>query len=359
MALNQKNTIDWHLSASDTRVLKGVAICCMLCWHLFYCPNQFGEEFSELTKWFGLMGDVCVSVFLFVSGYGLTIQFGNKNHSNDASGLKFVILRIIKFYSSFWIVLLIVLPIGILVLNRPLIESDSTAEVLQAWFREIFAISGHSSYNSTWWFNTLIIEMYLIFPVLYYGLKYACIPTLLFAFMQRHLSIAHIGLDMQIYIPIFVIGMLFAMYANNITKWCHRFPAWTIYVIAFIGLVAPAIALPLLDRIDYGDPIFYKGIKLYGVLTIAIMMLIVLMRGHCVYSGKCFAFLGKHSSNIYWMHKFFYFYWFPTFFYSLHNPILIFIALMSVCLLLSILLEWIKDVSSYNRFVNGILTKIS
>ena len=77
MDIAQRNTIDWHLSTSDTLILKGIAICGMLCWHLFYCPNPVGEEFSFITKWFGIMGDVCVSAFLFVSGYGLTIKYAS------------------------------------------------------------------------------------------------------------------------------------------------------------------------------------------------------------------------------------------------------------------------------------------
>lgn len=75
MELKQRNNIDSNLTNTDTAALKGIAICGMLCWHLFYCPNPCGVQFGAFTHWVGLMGDVCVSAFLFASGYGLAKQF--------------------------------------------------------------------------------------------------------------------------------------------------------------------------------------------------------------------------------------------------------------------------------------------
>jgi len=245
------------------------------------------------------------------------------------------------------------LPIGIIGFNRPLVESDSVIEICKAWFREIFAISGHSSYNASWWFNALIIELYFLFPLLFYGLKHALIPTLLFTFLQRHLSIAHIGMDMQIYLPIFVIGMIFSMYSDNLTKFGYYLPKWLIYLIVCAGIIIPCMFLPIIDD----GAIFYNGIKLYWLLTIAIMMAIVLFRGQVLWLRKGVTFLGKHSSNIYWMHTLIFFYWFPKYFYSLHNPLLIFTALLGICLILSIALEKIKDTSGYTELIRKTLRK--
>ena len=82
MELKQRNTIDTRLSKTDIAVLKGIAICGMLCWHLFYCPNPCGVQFGTITHWIGIMGDVCVSAFLFASGYGLSSQFDRYQLAN-------------------------------------------------------------------------------------------------------------------------------------------------------------------------------------------------------------------------------------------------------------------------------------
>lgn len=351
----KRNSIDWRLTSTDTLVLKGIAICGMLCWHLFYCPNPVGESFSFLTKWFGIMGDVCVSAFLFASGYGLSIQYTKFASANrGGQNWKFTIRRLVKFYANYWVILLLMLPVGIFGFHRPLVESDSLKTILMAWFREIFAISGHSSYNASWWFNALIIELYLLFPMLYYGLKHACIPTLVFVFFQRHLSIAHIGMDMQIYLPIFAIGIFAAMYSEKINSYLLRFPRWVVCVAALGSLLIPAVALLLLDN----GVIFYRGIKLYGLLTIGLTMIIVLLRGVGKGVSQCVAFLGKHSSNIYLMHTLIFFYWFPKFFYGLHNPFIIFCSLLTICVVISAGIEKMKELSHYNQLVKNILRKI-
>lgn len=355
MDLKQRNTIDWNLSITDTLVLKGIAICGMLCWHLFYCPNPVGKEFSALAKWFGIMGDVCVSAFLFASGYGLTKQFAGDGVCERGGGsIKFVIRRLIRFYGNFWVILLIMLPIGIIGFHRPLVESESLIEISKVWLREIFALSGHSSYNASWWFNALIIEMYILFPILYYGLKYACLPTLLFVFLERHLSIAHINMDVQIYLPIFTIGMFAAMYSNKITSSIQRVPQWCVWVVALCCLLIPMVTLPLLDD----GAIYYRGIKLYWLFTIGLTMMIVLTRRVGNKISQSIAYLGRHSSNIYFMHTLIFFYWFPKYFYALHNPLIIFCSLLIICVIISISIEKLKEVSCYNQLVNSVLKKI-
>lgn len=74
--------IDYSLTKEDSNILKGFAICGMLCWHLFYCDNPVGRQFSEFTRFVGMVGDVCVSLFLFVSGYGMSYTL----HKADQSG---------------------------------------------------------------------------------------------------------------------------------------------------------------------------------------------------------------------------------------------------------------------------------
>ena len=99
--------INYFLTKEDTSILKGFAICGMLCWHLFYGGNPVGRQFSELTRFIGIVGDVCVSLFLFISGYGMSYTL-NKVDSSGGDLFKEVLLRLIKFYFSYWPVFLVV-----------------------------------------------------------------------------------------------------------------------------------------------------------------------------------------------------------------------------------------------------------
>ena len=53
-------------------------------------------------------------------------------------------------------------------------------------------------------------------------------------------------------------------------------------------------------------------------------------------------FLGKHSMNIFLFHTFIFYFWFKEFIYASRNPIIIFVLLLSICLIISMGLEWIK-----------------
>lgn len=59
------------MTIDDSKILKGIAICAMLWHHLFYEHPEYGKIVFHLA----LLGKVCVSMFLMISGYGLTKQY--------------------------------------------------------------------------------------------------------------------------------------------------------------------------------------------------------------------------------------------------------------------------------------------
>lgn len=65
------NKIDYRISLNETNAIKGIAIIAMLVHHLFYEHPEYGESTYQLA----LIGKVCVAMFLFLSGYGLSVQY--------------------------------------------------------------------------------------------------------------------------------------------------------------------------------------------------------------------------------------------------------------------------------------------
>lgn len=158
-----------EITKQDTLFLKGLAICSMLMWHVFYCQNPQGVVYSPFVRFVGTIGDVCVSVFLFISGYGLTVGFTKKENTPMA----FVLKRVLKFYGNFWFVFLLIVLYGTFVVNQPIrTDGDFLHRTLQ-WVKEFLAIRGQESYNESWWYFSLILTFYLIFPILYWGMKKA------------------------------------------------------------------------------------------------------------------------------------------------------------------------------------------
>ncbi len=74
-----------ELSKSDTTGVKGIAILFMLWHHLFLHSTEYGS----LTQSLAIVFKVCVALFLFVSGYGLTKQYGSLVNRNIQTTIRF------------------------------------------------------------------------------------------------------------------------------------------------------------------------------------------------------------------------------------------------------------------------------
>ena len=70
---------------------------------------------------------------------------------------------------------------------------------------------------------------------------------------------------------------------------------------------------------------------------------------------KPLIFLGKHSMNIFMFHTFIYFYFIPNIIYSFKSSLLIFIVLLSICVVISVILEWLKDLLKVNQLYKLII----
>ena len=71
-------------------------------------------------------------------------------------------------------------------------------------------------------------------------------------------------------------------------------------------------------------------------------------------SGKLentLVFLGKHSMNIFLFHTFIFSYYFHDFIYCSHNPIIIYITLLVVCLIISVAINNFKEIIRWDSFI--------
>ena len=67
-----------ELTLNDTMLLKGIALLLLLAHHLFYQGigyndvHLYGSHY--LVKEIGIISKLCVDIFVFLSGYGLTVN---------------------------------------------------------------------------------------------------------------------------------------------------------------------------------------------------------------------------------------------------------------------------------------------
>ncbi len=101
-----------EFTSSDTKKIKGIAIILMLIHHLWTFPERLvGGELNHLFNIFGdssifiigSFGQICVSIFFFLGGYGIYMQ-SKKRNFNILNNLK-------KLYIAYWKVFIIFIPI--------------------------------------------------------------------------------------------------------------------------------------------------------------------------------------------------------------------------------------------------------
>lgn len=107
---------------------------------------------------------VCVALFLVLSGYGLNASM----NKNKYSITKFYKKHIWKIYKNYWLIWILFVPIGV-IRGRTFsfVYGDHYLAKLLTDILGLQKLLGYNSYNATWWFITLILGLYLIFPIIY------------------------------------------------------------------------------------------------------------------------------------------------------------------------------------------------
>ena len=182
-------------------------------------PNDYASPFISFIQFLGWLGDSCPGVFLLLSGFGLTWSYLSKEHS--FSTLDFYKRRALRIYPVYIAVHFVILGGALLI---------PAADLSLASTRTFFSLLGLRFEPSlffyispSWWFVWLIIQLYLLFPLLVlwmdkYGVTRFMAATLIFTFVFRALGVCcsnHLyfwmtGIFFGTRLAEFTVGMLLA-----------------------------------------------------------------------------------------------------------------------------------------------------
>lgn len=354
--------ISLNISREQSLFLMCIAICAMLCHHAFcFPPDGYGTDFGVVAHTIGEVGKVCVALFLFVSGYGLYSQF-NKLVLNITSPplpitnianqcwreriirwkllvsvtIKFELRRFKRFYLNYWAVFIVFVPIGIFVFNRPLSEFyGDNVNLIKALLIDLLGVRGFGSYNITWWFNKVIIGFYLMFPLLYFGVR-KCGWLVLLASMvwMKYNPFSALWYWHDWLFP-FVLGMCAVQFNDLLERFFNK--------IGFCWSIAFAVLFTMFWILcrKYGFIPYFQSIRCDGFISLGLYFMIALMPVPN-WMDLIMSFIGRHSSNVYMTHTFIYSRWLPWLIYAPYYAAIVFIWLLIVCLGISWLLEFVK-----------------
>ncbi len=346
-----------EISKKDITILKGVAILFMLLLHLFARKEVYGlyETFPTINEipliyYIALFGDACVPIFLFASGYGLSIIYTNDNSSYVKKNIR----RIFKLLVNFWIILILFISLGHFI-GKSNIFPGSVGEFLL----NFFLLS--NSYNGAWWFLQTYVILVLFSPIIFsYVKKYNSLLVIIVtgivyiaSYIQRIKQVidfsdfAIISIIANAFVLVgtsllpFIIGAIFVK-EKTYSKFYNQFKNIPFKnTFCLIGI----LVLVLIHSL-------YESMIIAPFTAIGFICFFILMKRNLILN-EVLIYLGNHSTNIWLVHMFFYLSIFPELTFAPKYPVLIFVWLLILCLLSSYLINLM-----FNQFIKLFENKV-
>lgn len=364
-------------SKRKSTCLKGVAIILLMCIHCFGSAKRFaGFEFNfwpfeqDLFIDLAYYCKICVSIFAFISGYGLYLSVRKKVDS-IAETNRWLISRIIKTMSGFWFIYIISFVALFKIANSPIEKYfvDGTVRGVVYAFLDFLGVSHlftTTTINASWWYMSAAIVFILFMPLLVKAVNKIgwVLSFVLVVIIPRVLFNGESFGAMGIYtfvLPVF-LGALFAQY--NLFEKINNFKLLKNKVlneiVLFVGLVfAIFVSIYIWIRVPYTKIWEYH----YGFAP----LLVIIFCNKYLFNGEniisrflcvIFAFLGKHSMNIFVFHSFIRVNLLNEFVYSFKYPIVTIIVLLLLSLAVSIVFELMKKLIRYEKLMNLLENKL-
>ncbi|MCQ2468649.1 MAG: acyltransferase [Ruminococcus sp.] len=328
-----------ELSKNDSKMLQGLSVLAMLCLHLL--DKSYEGLFTPLIFIFGKplsfylaqMSDFCVMGFAFCSGYA------HMKLSDDSSFYRKRLKSLLILLCNFWLIILVFSIVSVISGH-----SDFMPGSLSKLLLNIFMLS--NSYNGAWWYMYAYTILVLISPLMMKIIKETN-PILLIGiggviyvlchFLRFRVNTGNLFLDKIGPFGVtwfeYVIGALCFKYRyftvvgtflNKLNPWFKR----GIFGIMFIAiLIGHTLIVPSLIVAPFT-----------GLIIITMFQL----SKKPLFLEKIFFLIGKHSTNIWLTHMFFYSVLYVDLVYCARYPAFIFLLMLAITIPISMVLSTIQ-----------------
>jgi hypothetical protein len=332
-----------EFTKEKTNITKGIAISLMFLNHLFAFPDRIlnGNYYISLIPFFdaefyvGKFGNVCVSIFIFLSGYGMFLGC-TRSHIHP---LNYSLKKIKSFYLTYWLYFCIFVPIGLIFFKKNTLWNSSELRYTISWkiFWESF-LGWSPHYNSEWWFvRMFVLLLILLCPIYIYLAKRNSVSFFLFAFLLFLFSwikkIDYLSVyGFMFWQMIFAMGMIFAklkVYSSYIFRRLDsHFNLCVLFGCLFYSVFF-AMRSPLGPKIDF---LFVPFFIYFSVSLIK-----------AGWISSVIEYIGRYSFQLWIIHSFFCYYYFQDFIYYLKwSPLVL--GVLTITTLISVLaIEYIRS----------------
>ena len=209
------------------------------------------------------------------------------------------------------------------------------------------------SLNQTWWYLSVAILLILIIPFAIYAIqkKPLLTPIIVILLVLLFPAVKYIQ-----YLISILIGILAAKY--NLFERIHKYCTFPCHLLKIISMIL-LFALWVYARQD----VFFSTYSVIADSLFAFAAISFLF--DYLYSlhtiQRFFTWIGKYSADIFYIHSFVYYY-FPVLsrlIYRLKLDFTVWLSTFLISLCVSIILEWFKSISGWNRLFDSIKLPVS
>jgi peptidoglycan/LPS O-acetylase OafA/YrhL len=285
-------------SPGVSQELKGFGMLTVLFGHIgYFLVNDW-----HFLKPLSVMSGVGVDVFLFLSGYGLTIGMMKKS----MPALQFYQRRMIKVFLPFWVAL-----IGFFILDAIVLERTYPVSYILRSIFGLFPVADMATdVNSVFWYITWILMYYLLFPLVFMRERPWLSALILFVIGQSvvFLKPEWFKLVIRLYevhtlafpLGVLVAWLLYRKNGNN-TALRDTLREWRINLnpVLYAGLLVGLAAIFSWFAINSG---VNKGPWIEQSINLIILFCAIGFFTLKEFTFRFFDFFGKYSYEIYLLH---------------------------------------------------------
>lgn len=271
-----------YLSKDNSICLKGILAVCVLVCHLYGTSGLFkGSLFGAIIL--QSLGELAVSVFFFLSGYGLMYSYKIKK---DDYLKKFVRKRIIPFYIIIFYLAIVYTVFHIL------LNDNITIEMF------VKALTFGGGIVSNGWYLQVQLLLYIIFYLICKIFKRTHVQLIIVAFIEVLYCMIMMFFDLPAYwyqsVLTFALGTIWAAYKDKIDGYLVRAGKKSTVLLAGAGIMF-IIAFLARYKIDgvVLNKIFSMTVNIFFVVFVMLFIYFVRI------NFKLTRWLGKISLEIY------------------------------------------------------------
>jgi hypothetical protein len=297
----------------DAKMTQGLAVLCMVVLHLFCrtgsdvlgTPLLWFDSVTPVVFWFGFFAEICVPVYSMCAGYAQQLLWQKGDHGIRSRGI-----RIMRLMRNYWIVLGLFAVLGLVFDHGNSVPGDI--------IRFLKSIVLLHSYNGAWWYlNTYVIL--LLIP-----------PAVLFFPVHKLKLIPGLTLCGAVHVLWYIASRMHfvpdAPDSSVVLQFLHKEFVNLMGVLPYVWLGGFLCKYSVIEKTrDYYDRAVPAGAQKLLLLLIAVVLFVganivhkaVIMGFVAVFLlfniwkksdpiKKVMLFLGKHSTNIWLVHMFFY-----------------------------------------------------